>query len=125
MTKSNLAYKAYAQAAAPIRTPKGTEYDIFARVTHKIKAAAQKGKLGFGELASALHDNRKLWVLLASDVADKDNGLPQDLRARIFYLAEFTEHQSRKVLRENASVRPLLEVNMAMMRGLRQGSLPK
>ncbi len=119
MTPQSLAKRVYAQTAAPIRTARGTEYEIFARVTHRLKDAAQKGKANFGALATALHENRQLWTVLATDVADDDNQLPQDLRARIFYLAEFTNHHSSKVLSEGASVRPLLEINMAVLRGLK------
>ena len=119
MTPQTLAKRVYAQTAAPIRTARGTEYEIFARVTHRLKDAAMKGKANFSALAQAVHDNRQLWTVLATDVADDDNQLPRDLRARIFYLAEFTNHHSSKVLSEDASVRPLLEINMAVLRGLK------
>lgn len=114
-----LAKAAYSTSSTPIRTDRGTEYEIFARVTHKLRSAAAKGKPGFAELAEAVHQNRQLWTILAADVADKDNGLPKDLRARIFYLAEFTQDYSRKVLSNGASIVPLVEINAAMMRGLR------
>jgi flagellar biosynthesis activator protein FlaF len=115
----NMAKTAYATNKAPIRTPRGTEYEAFARVTHRLKAAADKGDFGFADLAQALHLNRRLWTLLAADVAEKDNALPQDLRARIFYLSEFTTQHSRKVLRGEDTVDALIEINMAVMRGLR------
>jgi flagellar protein FlaF len=114
-----MAKTAYASNKAPIRTPRGTEYEAFARVTHRLKAAADKGKAGFSELAQALHLNRQLWTILAADVAEDGNGLPQDLRARIFYLAEFTTQHSRKVLRGEDSAEALIDINMAIMRGLR------
>ncbi|MEJ2023293.1 MAG: flagellar biosynthesis regulator FlaF [Maritimibacter sp.] len=114
-----MAKTAYATNKAPIRTPRGTEYEAFVRVTQRLKAAADKGDMGFADLAQALHLNRRLWTILASDVADKDNTLPQELRARIFYLAEFTTQHSRKVLKGEDTVLPLLEINMAVMRGLR------
>ncbi len=97
MNAQNLARQAYTNQAAPIRTTRGTEYEVFAKITHRLNAAARKGKMGFPALASAIHDNRKLWTMLAADVADDDNGLPNDLRARIFYLAEFTPGHSRQV----------------------------
>ena len=53
-------------------------------------------------------------------MAGAENELPQDLRARIFYLAEFTQAHSRKVLSEGASVDALVEINASVMRGLRQ-----
>jgi flagellar protein FlaF len=69
-------------------------------------------------LAAAVHDNRRLWTILAADVADPANPLPAALRARLVYLAEFTRVHSGKVLREGASPDPLIEINIAVMRGL-------
>ena len=120
MNALQMAKTAYATNKAPIRTPRGIEYEAFARVTHRLKAAAAHGRAGFTELAQALHLNRQLWSMLAADVAEPDNGLPQELRARVFYLSEFTAEHSRKVLRRHETVDALVEVNTAIMRGLRQ-----
>lgn len=119
MNALNMAKTAYAAAQTPIRTPRGTEYEAFARTTHRLKAAATMGRAGFAQLAQAIYENRQLWTLLAADVADNENGLPQELRARIFYLAEFTNQHSRKVLNGNAEADVLVEINVAIMRGLR------
>nr|WP_253913332.1 flagellar biosynthesis regulator FlaF [Pseudoruegeria sp. HB172150] len=119
----HLARTAYAISAAPIRTHQSTEYDAFAQITRRMKEAAGKGRRGFNALASAVHDNRRLWTLLAGDVADKDNTLPQGLRAQIFYLAEFTHQHSPKVLNGSASADILIDINTAVMRGLRQQEL--
>lgn len=121
MTPQTMAQAAYARDRAPIRTDRGTEYELFARVTYKMRQAAAKGKPGFAALAEAIHHNRSLWTLLATDVADQGNKLPRDLKARIFYLSEFTQDYSGKVLSKGASIAPLVEVNAAMMRGLRGG----
>lgn len=115
-----MALRAYAEAAAPTRTPRGTEYDVMARITHRLIAAARKGRAGFAELSRAIHDNRQMWTILATDVADSKNALPAELRARVFYLAEFTQTHSSKVLKREATVAPLIEINSAVMRGLRQ-----
>jgi len=115
-----LAKTAYATNKAPTRTPRGIEYEAFARITHRLKSTAERGMTGFPELAQALHLNRQLWSMLAADVAEKGNGLPAELRARIFYLSEFTATHSRKVLRGDETVDALVEVNTAVMRGLRQ-----
>ncbi|WP_371060929.1 flagellar biosynthesis regulator FlaF [Rhodosalinus sp. 5P4] len=114
------ARNAYAQTSTATHTPRGIEYQVIARVTHRLKSAAQKGDAGFAELAAAIADNRRLWTALAADVARSGNGLPEDLRARILYLAEFTTQHSRAVLDGRASAAPLLEVNSAVLRGLRQ-----
>ena len=117
MNALDQARSAYAATAAPVRTPRATEFDAFARITRRLKAAATDRK-DFRALAAAITENRKLWTLLAAEVADSGNALPTDLRARIFYLAEFTEHQSRRILRGEATADVLVEINAAVMRGL-------
>ena len=121
MTPNMMAQRAYSARISPVQSPWRTEYDLFAQVTHRLTQAARLGKSGFAALAEAIHDNRELWTTLAVDVADSDNGLPEDLRAQIFYLAEFTQVHSRLVLKKQASVVPLIEINAAIMRGLRSG----
>jgi flagellar protein FlaF len=79
----------------------------------------------FPKLAEALHENRVLWTALASDVAGEANQLPAELRARIFYLAEFTLLHTSKVLAKQASAVPLLDINAAILRGLRQAEVAK
>lgn len=117
MNAFNMAKTAYASSSAPTRTPRSTEYDAFAQITHRLKSASQNDS--FTELAAALHENNKLWTLLAADVADKDNALPESLRGRIFYLYEFTAQHSRKVLHKETTVDALVDINTAVMRGLR------
>jgi flagellar biosynthesis activator protein FlaF len=114
---------AYSAVHAPMRSGRSAEHQVFADITARLRAGLQAGPTGFARLAAALHDNRRLWTRLAADVADEDNGLPPRLRAQIFYLAEFTEHQSRRVLRGEAGAEALIDINLAVMRGL-QGAVP-
>lgn len=120
MNATILAKTAYANPGQPTRTLRGTEYELFARVTHRLKQASGLAKTNFPALARALYDNRRLWTTLAADVAMPDNELPETLRARLFYLNEFTQTHSRKVLAGDASVDVLIDINTAIMRGLRQ-----
>ncbi|QDC11155.1 flagellar biosynthesis regulator FlaF [Oceanicola sp. D3] len=114
MNSVQLAQSAYSSGQqAPLRTHRGTEYAAFSRVTSRLKAPRN-----FNALVAAIHENRQLWTALAADVADGANGLSPDLRARIFYLARFTSEHSSTVLRRKANVVPLIEINMAVMRGL-------
>ena len=112
-----LAQRAYAPTSAPTRSERSVEYDVIARITSRLRAAITDNV--YPKLIEALHENNTLWRTLAIDVADPKNALPQTLRARIFYLAEFTDLQTKKVIREGASAVPLLEVNMAILRGLK------
>ena len=122
MNAFNMAQTAYTSSSAPVRTERGTEYDVFSRVTHALKAATEKTeKSDYPAFISALHENRKLWTLLAVDVADAENGLPSQLRAQLFYLAEFTQKHTSLVIAGKADPAPLIDVNTSVMRGLRQG----
>jgi flagellar biosynthesis activator protein FlaF len=115
------AQSAYAATGTTLRTGRQAEHQVLATVTARLGAALQGGR--FDRIAAALHDNRRLWTRLAADVADPENGLPQRLRAQIFYLAEFTQAHSRRVLRGEADLQALIDVNAAVMRGL--GATPE
>ena len=119
----NMARSAYSRPDAPARSPRAVEYDLFARVTRALAAAqtatGPAGRTDFAALAKALHENGRMWRVLASDVAEPGNALPQALRARLFYLYQFTEQHSRKVLDGAAEVGVLVDINTAVMRGLR------
>lgn len=118
MNALDLARTAYSPVNAPVRTPQSNEYEAFVRVTRRLNEAA-RADAPFPELARALHENRRLWTFIGTSVADRENGLPADLRARLFYLGEFVEQHSRRVLRGEAAMGVLVEINAAVMRGLR------
>lgn len=117
MNAMQRAQTAYGHHARATKTPRDTEYDAFAHVTRRLTAAA-KTQGNMPELAAALYENRRLWMILASDVALNSNPLPDDLKARLIYLAEFAEVHSRKVLAGHATAEPLIEINTAIMQGL-------
>jgi len=114
---STLAHAAYTSFSAPIRTNRSTEYDIFARITQRLRKSDPKKD--YAAMVGALHENRQLWTLLAVDVADAENALPQQLRAQIFYLAEFTLAHTSKILAGEGGIEDLIDVNTTIMRGLR------
>jgi len=113
------ALRGYADNSGSTRSDRRREYDVIARVTQELRDGAVQRKTNFGLFAEALHRNQRLWTALVVDIADVANPLPKELKARIVYLAEFTSQHTGKVLRENASVMPLLEINMAVLRGLK------
>ena len=117
MTATQSANAAYARPDMATKTPRDTEYELLRRVTNRLNAT-RNGDASPPELVSALHENRTIWTKLATLVADPDNKLPDELRARLFYLAEFTLHQSRKILAGNSDIKALVEVNSAVMSGL-------
>jgi flagellar biosynthesis activator protein FlaF len=109
----------YARPESPQKTPRALEYDLLARVTQALSLAWVNRKTNFPALMSALDDNLRLWATLAADVAEPGNGLPAPLRAQLFYLYEFSDQHSRSVREGTASVEVLVDINTAVMRGLR------
>lgn len=109
----------YTRPEAPTRSLRSVEYDLLAQVTQRLRSAWAGRATDFPALVRAVTDNTQLWSTLASDVALPGNTLPAALRARLFYLYEFTAHHSRAVLDDKASVEVLADINMAVMRGLR------
>lgn len=112
------AQAAYGQVAVGIKTPRDVEYEAFARITARLKSAMSDLPCRFADLAQTLAENRRLWTELASDVAQPDNGLPLDTRIAILNLAQFTITHSSRVLGEGADATPLLDINLAIMKGL-------
>ncbi|MFZ1470042.1 MAG: flagellar biosynthesis regulator FlaF [Paracoccaceae bacterium] len=113
---SNLAY---AHPSAPTRTPRAAEYEVIARITQRLSTASARRNENHPAFVEALALNEQLWSTLAVDVAGEGNGLPQALRARLFYLYQFTAEHSRKVRSGDANPEVLIEINTAVLRGLR------
>ncbi len=119
MNAYHQAQQAYSSSAqSPLRTSRSAEYQAFSEIIRRLNRASAVSSAQFAELAAAINDNRNLWTILASDVASAENALPESLRAQIFYLADFTDQHSRKVLKGEADVSVLVEINTAVMRGL-------
>lgn len=118
MNVTEQARQAYAPKHFPLRTPRSVEAELISQVTANLKKSSGDPKNNFPALVAALHDNRRLWTTMAADVADNLNSLPSNLRAQIFYLAEFTEFHSAKVLNGEADSDVLIEINTAVLRGL-------
>ena len=110
---------AYARRETPARSLRSIEYDLIAQVTQRLRVAWTKRATDYPDLVRALTDNQQLWSTLAADVAQPGNALPAVLRARLFYLYEFTVVHSRAVLENAASVEVLTDINTAVLRGLR------
>lgn len=110
---------AYASQDAPTRSHRAVEYDLLAQTTRRLRSGWANRDGDFPGLVRALADNERLWSILAADVAHSGNGLPTALRARLFYLYEFTAQYSRSIREGKGSIEVLADINTAVMRGLR------
>lgn len=112
------ARQAYAPTQMVARDDRSTEAQLISQITARLRKASIDARPNFPALVSALHQNRRMWTTMAAGVADSDNALPSQLRAQIFYLAEFTEQHSQLIIRGQADVAPLIDINTAVLRGL-------
>lgn len=113
------ALAAYGAPTNAQKTPRAIEYDLFAKVTARLRAAIAGGKMAFPALAAALTDNRRLWTELALDLASDGNALPTPLRAQLLGLAQFSLSHTEAVLRGEDEAEVLVDINLAIMRGLK------
>lgn len=108
----------YMSATRSIGAPRDVEYLLFSKVTGRLNRARRVGT-DFPELVNALVENDALWRTIAIDVIGNGNTLPAALRAQLFYLYEFTRTHTPKVIRGEADAAVLIDINTAIMRGLR------
>jgi len=118
LVDANMEEASYAPSSFHLKTDRKVEAEAIGKITARLRSADSNKDRNFPALVTALHDNRRLWNTLAVDVIGADNELPEQLRAQIFYLAEFTELYSAKVLKGEADAAALIEVNTSVMRGL-------
>jgi len=115
-----MALKAYQKAQRAAENPRSTEYRLFGQVTGALMEAQSSGARGM-PLIDALDWNRRMWSTLAIDCLDDANQLPKELRAQIVSLSLWVTKYSAQVVRDGASLDPLIDVNRNIMQGL-QGS---
>lgn len=118
MNSAALAQSAYGATQTPVRTDRSVEYQAFAKVTRAMSEKSTEAA-SFVDTIAAVHENRRLWHVLAADVSSDDNALPVDLRAGILSLSHFVARHSSAVLKGDADIEPLIDINTMIMRGLR------
>lgn len=117
----SMSLAAYQKTLQQTDDPRSTEYRLLAAVTGRLIAAAEHGRRD-RDLIDALSWNRQIWTALAADCADDGNRLPVEVRAQIISLSIWVSKHVSAVLREQAKIAPLIEVNRAIMQGLQPAS---
>ena len=110
-----MSVQTYLKAQAATETPRQTEYRLFAQVTRSLIEA---DKADYPAKVRAVNWNRRMWLALQADCASDANQLPDAFRAGIISLAIWVDKHSRKVLRHEADIVPLVDVNRTIMDGL-------
>ena len=110
-----MSYDKYKQTQNATENPRDMEYRLFARVTNSLMSNQDPKTTGY---IQAIDWNRRLWLTLQSDLADENNKLPRELRAQLISLSIWVDKHSRKAMRGDETIQPLIDVNRAIMEGL-------
>ena len=111
-----MSFQAYQRAAQRAESPRDAEYRLFGEVTRGLMEAAEE--VDAPARMAALDWNRRLWSTLASDCAKSDNRLPEAVRAQIISLSLWVGRHTSAVVRGEAGIDLLIEVNRVIMQGL-------
>ena len=113
-----MSLRAYQQAAQRAETPRDVEYRLFAQVTRALLDVKSKPREDLRAWIDVLHWNRRMWAALADDCAHPGNALPEATRAQVISLSLFVHRTTSQVMRREADVDTLIDLNRTMMQGL-------
>ena len=112
-----MSLQAYQKTQRTTENPRDTEFRLFALVTRALQDVESEPK-GSAKLVEAVDWNRRLWSALSTDCSDENNRLSVEVRAQIISLGLWVSRYSSHVIRNRASVEPLVEINRTIMQGL-------
>lgn len=120
MDQKQNALRGYGHVKRQTASDKHIELQLFSAVTGRLRAQVKKNPTRLsGEMAEVILENAKLWNVLFCDLVGPENKLSGDLKTNLISLAEFTQSHTQRVLRGQASIDILIEINAAIIEGLR------
>jgi len=108
---------AYKQTIRTTETPRDMERKIFVKITGGLERHANDGPLSAG-LKDFLEQNQKFWLALRGDLIHPDNALPGEIKGTLINLSYWVDRQTVSILKGEADVQPLVDVNRSIMDGL-------
>lgn len=121
MSSTQLAMQAYSRHRSQTKSLRDLEYEVLLGSTRELKRLQVQSSPPFPQLAAVLNNNEKIWTEIGVQVAEKDNALPPELRAKLFYLSQFVAHRTAVILRGDSNLESLIDTNLAVLRGLKGG----
>lgn len=112
-----MSLQAYQKVQSATETPRDIEYRLFAQVTAALVRVKDRG-IKDGTFVDALDWNRRMWSTFSDDCSEQGNQLPKDLRARIISIGLWVSRYTSDVIRTDADIDALIDVNRAIMEGL-------
>ena len=113
-----MSLRAYQQVAQRAESPRDAEYRLFADVTRALMELKSRPREDVRGWIDALHWNRRLWSTLADDCSHAGNSLPEATRAQVISLSLFVHRHTSQVMRREADLDTLIDINRTMMQGL-------
>lgn len=111
---------AYGSVIRGTETPREIEYRVLARATALLESASLPNA-GPADLSTAIHENRMVWTAFVADLAAPENGWDVALKGRLLSLARWIFAESDRAVREDKPLQALIDVNRAVMAGLKPG----
>jgi flagellar biosynthesis activator protein FlaF len=112
----------YRRVQKAAESPRDAEYRLFAQVTAALLQADEQEQRG-PALIDTLDWNRRVWSAVSADCSLPGNGLPATLRGQIVSLGLWVSRYSSDVASGAASLDALINVNRAIMDGLKMQAL--
>lgn len=113
-----LAFKAYGEVKQRTAGEKEIEYALFRQITDALEQVTRAENVQLTDWADAIHRNQQLWTTIAIDLLHPGNGLPEQTKRSLLYLAEFVRQSSIKILSGEGDIADLVEINQSIMGGL-------
>ena len=113
-----LAFKAYGDVARRTASEREIEFALFQQITEALESVKNPQTRSLSDWADALSRNQQLWTIIATDLLQPGNALPDDLKRSLLFLSDYVRQTSLKVLEGEESIPDLIEVNKTVMAGL-------
>jgi len=113
-----MSYQAYQNAHSSAESPKQTEYRLFAQVTRALVEAQETENNLDPRVIKALDWNRSIWSHFSTDCGTDGNQLPDETRAAIISLDIWVSKHTTKIMRGEAEIDDLIDINRTIMEGL-------
>lgn len=111
---------AYSDAQKSSMSPREIEAMALTKAAFLLEEA-KKDVDNYQAFSQALRFNHLLWTIIQTDITDKANNLPPELKANIMSLSIFVDKQTAKALAEGTGnlLDVLINVNRNLAEGLR------
>lgn len=113
-----LAYKAYGEISQRTAGDREVEYALFLQISEALESVKDPQTRSLSDWADALSRNQQLWTIIATDLLQPGNALPDDLKRSLLLLSEYVRQTTFKVLEGEEIISDLIEVNRTVMAGL-------